>query len=232
MTAFKALQEQNRYIRAEVYPWQKHLWTSVMAFFKNVVFSVPSVTMPWTLSTTTSGTSPSWSTSLVSFIIGSWGHIFLGSGFILKMIHFFLLWCSSLTLTRYSPQTWRDWEETNSCKQCFLIKRAFSFTKRQYLMSDYFVIMLLSRIILILEVTSIQQSLHACNPAQSPILPNACLFFRWKQSDKRSWTPATRRKFCNWLRRKERRDFCRPWPNFISRRDNNNNNNKNLTSRL
>lgn len=229
MTAFKALQEQNRYIRAGVYPWQRHPWTSVMAFFFfNFVFFLPAVTMPWTLSTTTSGTSPSWSTSLVSFIIGSWGHIF-GSCFILKMSHSFLLWCSSLTLTRYSPQTWRDWEETNSCKQCFLIKRAFSFTKRHYLMSIYFVIMLLSIIILILEVTSIQQSLHAWNPAQSPILPNACLFFRWKLSDKRSWTPVTRRKFCNWLRRKERRDFCKPWPNFISRRDNNN---KNLTSRL
>lgn len=183
--------------------------------------------MPWTLSTTTSGTSPSWSTSLVSFIIGSWGRIFFGSCFILKMIHSFLLWCSSLTLTRYSPQTWRDWEETNSCKQCFLIKRAFSFTKRQYLMSIYFVIMLF-----INNHFDFRSDIHPAELAYMkpcPILPNACLFFRWKQSDKRSWTPVTRRKFCNWLRRKERRDFCRPWPNFISRRDNNN---KNLTLRL
>lgn len=48
---------------------QQHYWTS----FKSSSF-VATVTMPWTRSTTTSGTSPSWSTSLVSFI-DSWGPI-------------------------------------------------------------------------------------------------------------------------------------------------------------
>lgn len=48
---------------------QQHYWTS----FKSSSL-VATVTMPWTHSTTTSGTSPSWSTSLVSFI-ESWGPI-------------------------------------------------------------------------------------------------------------------------------------------------------------
>lgn len=51
-------------------PQQQHYWTS----FKSSSL-VATVTMPWTHSTTTSGTSPSWSTSLVSFVIESWGPI-------------------------------------------------------------------------------------------------------------------------------------------------------------
>lgn len=111
------------------------------------------------------------------FIIDLWGyvdvqlsckcliylHVFLGSCFNLKWSSVFFFWCPSLTLVRYSPQTWRDWEETNSCKQCFPIKRTFSFTKKQFLISIYFVKRTLSITVtvLILEMTYIQQSLHA-----------------------------------------------------------------------
>lgn len=66
MTAFKALQEQNRYIRAGDAPAGMTFGTSehVSWLFSFFVFAVM---MPWTLSMTISGTSPSWSTSLVSF---------------------------------------------------------------------------------------------------------------------------------------------------------------------
>lgn len=119
---------------------QQHYWTS----FKSSSL-VATVTMPWTHSTTTSGTSPSWSTSLVSFVIESWGpiHTFRYSvsppftksckehfrclfvhllrplclkGFSNKLNYNVFMY-SSLTVLRYSPQTRRDWEETNSGKQ-------------------------------------------------------------------------------------------------------------------
>lgn len=104
--------------------------TEATAPFWTFLTSVLTVTMPWTRSTTTSGTSPSWSTSHVSFCYLSTRtfclNVFTSLSPCLLLGHLYktsfryhtnlndLFKHFSLTVFRYSPQTRRDWEETNS----------------------------------------------------------------------------------------------------------------------
>lgn len=207
---------------------------------------VSAVMMPWTLSMTTSGTSPSWSTSLVSFYCWfmrphehstvTWMFDFFSCVFRFlfyseNYLFFFfvvLLWLQSDIHHKRGETEKRQ----IAVSSFFLIKRVFSYTMKQFLISIYFVIRTLSITVGILILKNDKHPadlaciIHWIILVKSDTLPSACLFCRWKRSDKQSWTPVTRRKFCNWLRRKERRDFCRPWPNFIFRTQQNNNNQK------
>lgn len=113
----------------------RHLWTSVMAFsffclcshdamdsFYDYIWDVTILeylTRILSLSMMTDNIQLSLICSVlmlfqVLVLLWKWSILFL---------------CSSLTLLRYSSQTWRDWEETNSGKQCFLNKRPIRFMK-------------------------------------------------------------------------------------------------------
>lgn len=118
---------------------------------------------------------------------------------------------SPLTQLRYSPQTRRDWEETNSGKQKQPFDSKFSFyLKGLNLYNQVFTV-----------VFRHFGSSDELRSDYSRFWKDGIIFLwlllRLKRSDRRSWTPVTQKKSCSWLHRKGRSDSCRRWPNSTSR---------------